>query len=650
MKRLHSLALLPLFLVVWLLGDAATPIKPAASGSIKLTLAPSRTSGVAPLYVFFDSTGTTSPTATSLPFHEIQYAWDFGDSRSGSWGDKSTGSAGTGANTSRNSAYGPVAAHVFETPGTYTMTLTAYDGTHTAMATRQIVIGDPNIVFSGANTVCVAATGLPVAGSGDCPSGARAYRQSDWPTIVNTYATSGKRVLLNRGDTFTGTATATLNQQGPGIIGAYGSGANPVIRTTAAARAPNSNIFRLNGSLSPVMADWRIMDLDFDGQSNANRTAMDWRGDFDNVLVLRIRCRDIGGCLEVAPNYTTAKPHDGFALVDSTIQNLIGGHGIMLAARRFAILGNLFDDSTVAPAEHMIRIAHAQLAVINNNVIQKVQLRKEMIALRGLCTTPCPDGSRAYLPAKGFEGSTAETRHVVISDNRLKTNTYAGIQPDTAGTNPNDTAIVHNVIIERNWHDTQAGAAGRGVVVRAAYVTVRNELFDLTNSVNPAAVDVAGNAAVAPGTSNLRVYNNTVIASGASVGNNGSLRIVNFPNPIAGISNVWIQNNLAYAPNAGRGRSTDNGVAVVAYDWGVTGAFVHGNNSTGAAGIGPLTNQIKLANPSFATWPPATPSEWRPAGRSYAIGGGAAVPVWKDFFNTAQPKPRDMGAVNQKKK
>ena len=84
-------------------------------GPIALSLVSSRVSGVAPLAVFFDATGTTA-SSTPRPFHDLEYRWDFGDVGSGTW---TTGSsAGV---SSRNTATGPVAAHVFETPGTYTI-------------------------------------------------------------------------------------------------------------------------------------------------------------------------------------------------------------------------------------------------------------------------------------------------------------------------------------------------------------------------------------------------------------------------------------------------------------------------------------------------------------------------------------------------
>src|SRR6185295_12922369 len=134
MKRIRHL------IAVVLLATAATTAPVSASAAITPAIVPSRTSGVAPLAVFFDATGTTS-TGTTKPFHELGYQWNFGDAAT-TW-------ATTGA--PKNSATGPIAAHVFESPGTYTVTLTVTDGVNNATASATITVSNPNTVFSGLN-------------------------------------------------------------------------------------------------------------------------------------------------------------------------------------------------------------------------------------------------------------------------------------------------------------------------------------------------------------------------------------------------------------------------------------------------------------------------------------------------------------------
>ncbi|HUW84794.1 MAG TPA: PKD domain-containing protein, partial [Phycisphaerae bacterium] len=80
----------------------------------------SRTSGIAPLAVFFDAVDPASGVLqpTDGDYASLGYAWDFGDPDAGTWS--------TNGN-SRNTAMGYVAAHVYEQPGTYTATLTVTD-------------------------------------------------------------------------------------------------------------------------------------------------------------------------------------------------------------------------------------------------------------------------------------------------------------------------------------------------------------------------------------------------------------------------------------------------------------------------------------------------------------------------------------------
>ncbi len=100
------------------IGDSGTAdAGPNPKGTITAHFSASRLSGVAPLAVFFDATTTTS-TFAKKAFHELHYAWDFGDPKAGTW------QYGNPKRKDRNKALGPVAAHVFEMPGTYTVKLT----------------------------------------------------------------------------------------------------------------------------------------------------------------------------------------------------------------------------------------------------------------------------------------------------------------------------------------------------------------------------------------------------------------------------------------------------------------------------------------------------------------------------------------------
>ena len=120
--------------------DAGT----AAGSNIQVSVTPTRISGVAPLSVFFDASGTTAQ-ATSRPFHDLAYCWDFDDSGGGNF---------LADGKSKNRAYGPEAAHVFETPGNYSVSLKVRDSQgRVASKNVQIGVSDPNAFFAGISTV-----------------------------------------------------------------------------------------------------------------------------------------------------------------------------------------------------------------------------------------------------------------------------------------------------------------------------------------------------------------------------------------------------------------------------------------------------------------------------------------------------------------
>lgn len=188
------------------------------------SLVASRSSGTAPLAVHFDATSTTS-SAVGDAFRQVSYTFGYGDSGSGTW---STNSA------SKNSdSGGPIGAHVYETAGTYTVTVTADDGTSSASTTATVTVSDPDTVYSGTNTICIDTTG----GTSGGPSGC-SYSTS-MPTIQ-----SNRRYLIKRGQTISG---FTVPRTVSGVrIGAYGSGAKPIV----------SGQININGTGRPTTAQW----------------------------------------------------------------------------------------------------------------------------------------------------------------------------------------------------------------------------------------------------------------------------------------------------------------------------------------------------------------------------------------------------------
>lgn len=208
----------------------------ADTGPLTVSIAASRTSGPAPLAVFFDCTGSTHTAANA--FREIGYYADYGDPGSGTW---------THSGQSKNIDKGaPLFAHVFETPGLYTVKVRGLDSSSNVDQDEvTITVTDPDSVYSGTNTVCISRT-TDTTGS---PAGAQLLtNQTSWPTF-----SSNKRYLLRAGQDFSSFGSISLNQKSDIIVGSFGSGADPIVSGVTVESSSDSNPPSSYGSNKVVM-------------------------------------------------------------------------------------------------------------------------------------------------------------------------------------------------------------------------------------------------------------------------------------------------------------------------------------------------------------------------------------------------------------
>lgn len=236
--------------------QARGTITSTQNANITASVSPSRTTGVAPLYVNFDATATTSTLSTN-PSHELFYATDFGDYSAGVWAN---GVQSSGL-TSKNAGYGPVTGHVYETPGTYTVQMVVTDGVNTATKTGTIVVQDPNTVYAGTDTICISHSGNFTG----APSGAQQVNtagNTDMYAAWNTYKASNKRILFCKADSWTVSASMqmtsitgmTVGGYGTGVARAFGSG---TLVNVDASLATTGSIFLTNAGCSDI----RICDM-----------------------------------------------------------------------------------------------------------------------------------------------------------------------------------------------------------------------------------------------------------------------------------------------------------------------------------------------------------------------------------------------------
>lgn len=238
-------------------GGSATATLASALPTFTANLAASRVSGVAPLYVNFDATGTTHHQSTN-PTHELFYSWTFGDSGAGSWAN-GVQSAGL---TSKNAAFGPVAGHVFEAAGTYQVELIVMDGVDTRTKMLTITVEDPDAVYAGTNTICISHSGtftnLP---PGPTPQLVNTGGNTDMFAAFNAHIASNKRILFCKADNWTCSAQMGFTNITNTIVGGYGNG---VARAFGTGTLVNVDATAVSGSVFATYAgcaNLRICDM-----------------------------------------------------------------------------------------------------------------------------------------------------------------------------------------------------------------------------------------------------------------------------------------------------------------------------------------------------------------------------------------------------
>lgn len=597
----------------WFATQAALmPIRlPTANcANIVPSLSASRASGKVPLSVFFDASGTTDSGVTTSPFHELEYRWSFGDSGSGSWGDAWVGSSGSGSNTSRNADYGPLASHVFETAGTYTVTLTVYDGTSTCAATTQIVASD---WANDSATICVSTSSNWTG----CPTNAdHAVQTSLWATAAANISDTHKRMLFRCGETWTypdGTVT-NFSTNGPGLIGAYND-SGMVTNTNSTCTRPkitgpavSTGTTWMQFGAASIINDWRIMDLEVDGAASVNNSGFGPRGNpqagLNQFLFLRTYLHDLAGCWLLVDGI--ANQNNEHAIVDSTCLNWNNGDAIFHSypgGSKFAILGSFIYRSGTNGLGQAIRTEGADKTLIAHSEFSfagKAGQPRENLTVRALSAD-----------------LTHHATRFVISDNKSQASAYTyAIIDNSQGS--------EDGIIERNHFILGSAAAGTCIRLSGGSFgqinyTIRNNLCQWnTGPSTHTGVEVIAGTSNSTG---IKVYNNSFYDTASATSSFSALTVG------ASVSVLTAKNNLAYAPNMGNN-------AVFILDSG--SGTVKTPNSADA--------DVRSTSP-FAT--PTVPTDWKPGCTvAYPCAQGAAVPVWSDFFRVVEPGTRDFGAIN----
>ena len=570
-----------------------TQCSQVGGGNINLNLQASRTSCVAPCGIFFDASETTADS-TNKPFHELQYDWNFGDASSGIW-------AVTGK--SKNTAFGSVAAHVYETPGAYQARLNVRDREN--FDTEQITINvqNPDEVFSGTNTICFSQTG----NFNGCPAGAQQITTSDYDNIKSNIAT-GKRLLLRRGETWQAN-NFNMQHPGPGIIGAFGvcqnadargiCSNNPILIGASFVIAPG---IRQNQNNVDTY-DWRFTDLVFTGTTGSS--LFDTEGEFRDIVLLRVKSYDTENVLEFSSqvikywNDNEGQNHDlpsNVFVADSDFRRFLGGsgnNGYFVAAYNFATLGTSIMDST--GAEHVMRFPHVEGMVLSNNYAENPPSNKHIIKLHA----PKFDGSNSIEAGRYGE-------RVIISDNVFigrNEQEMFNLWPQNSVSDER----LRDVIFERNL---VRGGGSTVVIVHIGGkdITLRNNIFDHSSMGGRRTIKIEKRGAE-PDPTDVHVLSNTVYSSGT--------QDIILVEATASAINTFVKNNLAYSVTA-----EDVDIVV----------------DSGSQNLIQSNNLAILDPPSpFVSDNPANAGDFALRAGSQAINYGAAISVLEDFANDLRP-------------
>jgi hypothetical protein len=338
-------------------------------GTVTAALTASRITGPAPLAVNFDAIATTHTNGSIDTFRELAYTFNFGD----------TGSSGTGnwpySSAPRNTEIGgPLAAHVYEEAGTYTVTVTALDSEGN-FDTEQILITvtDPDVEFSGTNTVCI-------SGNSDwtgAPAGASLV--TSLPTIE-----ANKRYLFRAGESFT--QNISINYLSNIQVSSFGAGAQPQITGDVSIQSANPGTpTNPAGWASEIV----ISDLNINGAINNSVGG-------ENILIHKNTTNErIGVGTTTQYYFDQAGSNDpGFTWCKNVfvVENVsdcgnlssTGRYNLFTYANRLAVLGNSFTN----PFEHNIRALLNYRSFMGHNELSNPGTSKHQFKLhsRGLDT------------------------------------------------------------------------------------------------------------------------------------------------------------------------------------------------------------------------------------------------------------------------
>ncbi|MBN1398778.1 MAG: PKD domain-containing protein [Bacteroidetes bacterium] len=485
----------------------------------------------APLPVFFQ--GWESSPRESI----VDYQWDFGDGSS--------------------LFHGFNAGHVYEIPGSYTVTLTVIDTlgiSDKETITVEVLEREGNIYYVDSELGDDSYDGLSQTYTGGA-SGPWKTADKAFSEMAGELYEPGDQILFNRGQIFELTLTEITPEAWPAwgyMFGAYGSGSKPVIRY----KGPDDGLIIHHYSIG--LAHVSFVDLDFHFNAYEGHRASVFffaqGGHTRNILFLRVDSRDAYSdlfCINPSPTGLAS----GTFIFNSTITNAYidpekSSTLLAMWGSRFACLNNTFD--------------------LSGNHIAYTAIDKGVIAGNTFCR---PAFGRTALRVCGFQEEGADwdtertSNNVQISDNFF----HGWIDPETIGRphngggtrfnyllvqlSPNGpwNQIIRDITFERNIITNAEGMMNIGA---AENIIVRNNILISDNAGKPSYfIDIVD--ANKP-SKNIIIIGNTFVSRNAQYSGNiyemsSVVRIdnnetrVSHPFSYTNHEDIYIKNNIFYS-------------------------------------------------------------------------------------------------------
>jgi cysteine-rich repeat protein len=540
-------------------GDGCSSTCTIEVAGITPAFTPSKLQGstcVAPCAVHLDATATTA-AGSARPFHDLDYTWDGGDPSAGTW--ETTGAA-------KNNPRGPVTGIILEDPGTYGVELTVATGAASeTTAPQSVVVVDPFTAYGG-SIYCVrsAATGdflgcpldTNADGACDAPYAANCFTQGNASTAWNDAPPNGANVdgarnslYFRRGDTFTSAGSLSLNSgAGIGTIGAFGSGARPILQGLT--------------NVVDVLGDgWTLFALRLEAAADTNDNGVDINARSNITMYDMVYAGGVGcGGITNSPTFNQLFGILGVQCLTSASAS--AGSNLFLRGEHYLVIGNLLDGN--CNHEFNLRTTRAYKTAIQHNRMMRPGSTsscnvvgggtvRQNLAIRAWSTGP--DGSN---PAP------AEDRYVVVSDNRFS----ASLNATTGGVirtclhNTCDNAAGapegnNDFLIERNLFQFDLGddtvpAFNAGFVwAQGGGHTIRNNVADLRGIAAPLSMRFMNH--VANGANCPSCYDDDHVVAGNVIYHEENIdRSVIFCGTDSSTSTgLACEGNLVYRPNEG---------------------------------------------------------------------------------------------------